>query len=474
MSTDASAAKDQPVDPDVEQLVAYLDGELHGTERDAIEQRLLDEEPLRLQLQELQAGWDWLDQLPDPVPDEKLVESTLELVVSDLAKQSPVEKRPSILRGPLLAIGLCLITAGAAFGFVRYQKNARVNQDLADLTIAEHLDAYLYGSDSRLMRDLMANPAFTTMVSRLEEVRGSRITASELICNTPVEKRADAIAKLTVDQRSSLESRWDYFKRLPPESKDKLRETAASVQEQNDRKQLLDTMVIYANWRETSLSSEMRDQIDGGDPKTRRTAIEEAVKLTLQKISQGSGKLLEDETVDSIFGVLQDLFFNRVANDSRLKQRLELERRQLGERANLRYMYQMLNIKKPGGKTPRYLRSRSPSSVDPITPDELISITSELDEQALDDLRLFSLWSPFFGADPVLEEMTLMAWAEEALLRKAAALETKADTPIEQYMGMDEKERDYLDLLDPSEFKERISRPDADPRGFGGSRRPRR
>ena len=144
MSTDASAAKDQPVDPDVEQLVAYLDGELHGTERDAIEQRLLDEEPLRLQLQELQAGWDWLDQLPDPVPDEKLVESTLELVVSDLAKQSPVEKRPSILRGPLLAIGLCLITAGAAFGFVRYQKNARVNQDLADLTIAEHLDAYLY------------------------------------------------------------------------------------------------------------------------------------------------------------------------------------------------------------------------------------------------------------------------------------------------------------------------------------------
>ena len=76
---------DSPLEPDDELLVAYVDGELDNDSRTQLEDRLLDDEELRRRLQDLQQGWDYLDDFPAMVPCEKLVESTLELVVSDMA-----------------------------------------------------------------------------------------------------------------------------------------------------------------------------------------------------------------------------------------------------------------------------------------------------------------------------------------------------------------------------------------------------
>ena len=79
-----------PLDPDDELLVAYLDGELQRQEQSDLETRLLTNEKLRSRLQQLQMGWDLLEDLPDSSPSMKLVESTLELVVADVLKDQPV------------------------------------------------------------------------------------------------------------------------------------------------------------------------------------------------------------------------------------------------------------------------------------------------------------------------------------------------------------------------------------------------
>ena len=73
MSESVLLADDQPVDPDDELLVAYLDDELDDKTRKAVEQRLVAEVDFRLRLQALQTGWGWLDELPNESTNEKLV-----------------------------------------------------------------------------------------------------------------------------------------------------------------------------------------------------------------------------------------------------------------------------------------------------------------------------------------------------------------------------------------------------------------
>ena len=84
-----------PLDPDDELLVAYLDGELQRQEQSDLEDRLLTNEKLRSRLQQLQTGWDLLEDLPGSSPSMKLVESTLELVVADILKDQPTEELKS-------------------------------------------------------------------------------------------------------------------------------------------------------------------------------------------------------------------------------------------------------------------------------------------------------------------------------------------------------------------------------------------
>ena len=105
-----------PLDPDDELLVAYLDGELGRQEQSDLEKRLLDNEKLRLRLQQLQTGWDLLEDLPGSSPSMKLVESTLELVVADILKEQPVNetksRRWAIPAGLLI---LCMIIGTMAY-----------------------------------------------------------------------------------------------------------------------------------------------------------------------------------------------------------------------------------------------------------------------------------------------------------------------------------------------------------------------
>src|SRR6056297_1480055 len=154
--TVSTLSDETPLQPDDELLVAYLDGELDRQEQSQLEDRLMTDADLRRRLQQLQSSWDMLDEMPDPTPSMRLVESTLELAVSDIVAQAPTgPSRWNRIRMPLLIAGLCLlgvIIAVSIVSLIRYQDYRR---QLRDVAIVEHLDAYLYGQDVDLMRELI-------------------------------------------------------------------------------------------------------------------------------------------------------------------------------------------------------------------------------------------------------------------------------------------------------------------------------
>jgi anti-sigma factor RsiW len=59
------------------ELVAFLDGELHGEEARAIEARLGRDPALRAEADSLKRAWDLLDFLPQPEPSPSFTEKTL-------------------------------------------------------------------------------------------------------------------------------------------------------------------------------------------------------------------------------------------------------------------------------------------------------------------------------------------------------------------------------------------------------------
>ncbi len=123
-----------------EQLTAYLDGELSAEEASRIENRLVDDEGLRVRLAELRKAYDLLDELPETPHNQRFTRSTLELVIKDLSvTQSHVVNsivKPTnkadwwALPRVLILVGLFVIT-GITSGFgLRLLKT---NQELRDL-----------------------------------------------------------------------------------------------------------------------------------------------------------------------------------------------------------------------------------------------------------------------------------------------------------------------------------------------------
>ena len=100
---------------DDDSLVAYLDGELDDAETARIEQRLASEPALRTRLQDLQRTWDLLDSLPIVKTDDAFTQSTIELTVQQVTRDSARRRHWLRRLGPVLALGcLALVTALAA------------------------------------------------------------------------------------------------------------------------------------------------------------------------------------------------------------------------------------------------------------------------------------------------------------------------------------------------------------------------
>ncbi len=99
-----------------EMLVAYLDGELSPEESLRVEQSLHSEPGLRKRLNDLQASWDLLSELPRPSPRSDLTQTTIEMISLSIAQESRTWRQwLAKHRWLVLALaGSVMLLAGAA------------------------------------------------------------------------------------------------------------------------------------------------------------------------------------------------------------------------------------------------------------------------------------------------------------------------------------------------------------------------
>jgi anti-sigma factor RsiW len=134
-------------DPEQQQLVAYLDGELDADESRQVEQRLADDEPYRRRLKQLDEAWELLDELPRAEVDEMFTRTTVAMVAVAAGQDAEQALRGRRRRTWLAWSGAAaaVAVAGTIGFFAARVRLDRPNRNLvADLPVIENVDVYRY------------------------------------------------------------------------------------------------------------------------------------------------------------------------------------------------------------------------------------------------------------------------------------------------------------------------------------------
>ncbi len=463
----ASLSDDRPVDPDDESLVAYLDGELAAEDRDALERRLLEEDALRGRLRELQHSWDLLEELPSATPNEKMVESTLEMVVSDVVRASPERPMWHKVRGPLVVFAALLLPPLVAFGAVAWKRTADYRRELEMLAVAENVDAYLQADDLELMRELATNERWNRMILAAREVGLIPYDTSPIVASVPVGERESTLEALDADQRSRLATRWDRFQQLAPETRQRVEATHRQVRQQTDAASLVRTMKDYSAWKET-LRPRLTDDMEGRskeartDAARRSAAIEMAITDTIRDLTERSGMALDDATAREIYHVLEEIVRMRLRSGdsatSALVDYLEERSRNVAEmidedpRDIATRSAIVVILRADSGRRPFRFGPPLPDDLEPVTPlshDELewIRVVLPREEQRRLDL---------IAGDDSGRLAYLRAWAEEAFQR-TSPYQRRRDEHSTRYFALPAGLRDRVDLDDPAKLARHLS-----------------
>ncbi|MDA1231216.1 MAG: hypothetical protein O2856_10615 [Planctomycetota bacterium] len=139
-------------DPQVAELVAYLDGELPEHDADRVEQMLQGDAPLRRNAETLDRTWQLLDSLESATASGEFTQktlSTISTIPGDGDKASVTPRRWSLkelLPGTLIARGLVWCLAGflaCSGGMLLSRKARRERTSATDAQILKDLDLYL-------------------------------------------------------------------------------------------------------------------------------------------------------------------------------------------------------------------------------------------------------------------------------------------------------------------------------------------
>lgn len=144
-------------DAELEQLVAYLDGELEAEAARAVERRLAADAAYRQRLIRLQQSWDLLDHLPKATIEPAFTQSTVAMVVVKAADEvEQLRSARSRLQRRTWAGGLALATIAFLVGYggwsrVGDRENRRL---LRDLPVIERIGDYRYVDTVEFLRTL--------------------------------------------------------------------------------------------------------------------------------------------------------------------------------------------------------------------------------------------------------------------------------------------------------------------------------
>jgi hypothetical protein len=139
----------------IDELSAYLDGELDAESVRRVEERLARDPAYRAELKKLERAWDLLDRLPRASVGESFTRSTIEMVALSASQeaQAVLTELPRRQRRARL-IGAASLGAALVAGFLI---GASIWPDpneglLEDLPVLENLDLYYQADEIEFLR----------------------------------------------------------------------------------------------------------------------------------------------------------------------------------------------------------------------------------------------------------------------------------------------------------------------------------
>ena len=234
----------------LEEIVAYLDGELSPEESARVEQRLASDEGYRRQLQSIERTWHALDELPQEYVDDRFSRTTMELAVQ--AATAEVQERtmalPVVRRRRRLSTALAACAA-AALGFLifRIASQAPDRTLLADLPVVDNVDVYTQFDSPDFIRALQKELGDDLHELGCEPCQApQRIERLKVV--SQVDGRDEWLRDLDDEERTGLRAKFNRFQQLPAAEQERLRQLHQQIAAEPDAERLRRAMLVYADW----------------------------------------------------------------------------------------------------------------------------------------------------------------------------------------------------------------------------------
>lgn len=141
----------------IEELVAYLDGELDAEASREVERRLSQDARYRQMLRQLQHSWDLLDRLPKADVSDVFTQSTVAMIAVTAADDvEEMKARGTRRKKAVWWLGTGSVAASFLVGYLLVSSVAdRENKRLLrDLPVIERMDEYRYADSIEFLRML--------------------------------------------------------------------------------------------------------------------------------------------------------------------------------------------------------------------------------------------------------------------------------------------------------------------------------
>ncbi|MCC6492984.1 MAG: hypothetical protein IT424_08180 [Pirellulales bacterium] len=234
----------------LEEIVAYLDGELSAEDSARVERRLASDEAYRQQLQGVERAWQALDELPLTTVDDRFSRTTMEMAV--LAAQAEVAAKTvalPVVRRRMRLSSLLAAIAAAALGFLVVRLAWRQPDRLlvADLPVVDNVDVYSQFQRPDFLRSLRDE-----FGDKLSELAGKSVDlelqAARFRAVSHPDDRRRWLSRLDDAERTNLRAKYFRFRELPPAEQQRLRTLHEAIVAAPDAPQLERTMLAYHAW----------------------------------------------------------------------------------------------------------------------------------------------------------------------------------------------------------------------------------
>lgn len=265
-----SSESNQPEDDFsvIEELTAYLDGELNQDQIQKVETRLGEDTAYLAEMQSLQKTWDLLDVLPTTDPGTSFTKTTMELVVGEAVNSQKSRQNRSWVWSGRIAIMVAtpVLLFATAFGVIR-----KINTDpdrmlIENLSVIENHPRY----DSiecdldflQMLSDLSLFASSNMFVEHDQTIIDIYEPEDRSLIPMTNDERRVYVETLDVQKKLKLKRKLKDYQKKSDSERQRLKEFDHRLTQNENRDRLTSTLTAYYDWLfeiDFGVRSDLRD-----------------------------------------------------------------------------------------------------------------------------------------------------------------------------------------------------------------------